>query len=537
MSSRRNSFRHEIVDLHKEIFRRNQQQINDSVLQYTPAFQGYETRYKEFVKSYQRRSNINQLSAALNQVQIAYIGDYHTFPQSQRSFLRLLKQVTASRPVGIALEFVQGRHQGHLNEYMEGALSERNFLEAIEYQDHWVFGGWTSFKPIFEFARENSFPMIAIDRKGRGATGKTLLKRDAYSARKISTFHKDHPEHLLMVLVGELHIAPCHLPEAVRELTTGNGTTAPKQLSIYQNCEDIYWQLAEKGHEHTTEVVRISSQEYCIINSTPIVCQQSFLNWLELDDESEPLDAPECNFRNYANLIASFFNLPVENSVDEVEIATVVDLSFLARLRKRGDFSPGDMEQIKKQILSSESYYIPSAKMVYLGNLSLNHASEEATHFLRHVCSRSLEPKHLVDAFYARALEEAVGFLGSKLLNHRRKCLHGPALERLRRNKTSGEFYREMARLVLKHQRMVEGRKVRNSNQIFECDAEMFNAITHIIGYQLGDRLYYGLVDGVLDKAEIRELFFDCFEEDGAAFSTYLYFFARTSHIEVPERL
>ena len=94
-----------------------------------------------------------------------------------------------------------------------------------------------------------------------------------------------------------------------------------------------------------------------------------------------------------------------------------------------------------------------------------------------------------------------------------------------------------MARLVLKHQRMVEGRKVKNSNHIFECDAEMFNAITHIIGYQLGDRLYYGLVDGVLDKAEIRELFFDCFEEDGAAFSTYLYFFARTSHIEVPERL
>jgi hypothetical protein len=179
------------------------------------------------------------------------------------------------------------------------------------------------------------------------------------------------------------------LPEAVRELTTGGGKPPPKQLSIYQNCEDIYWQLAEKGHEHTTEVVRISSQEYCIINSTPIVCQQSFLNWLELDDESEPLDAPECNFRNYANLIASFFNLPVENSIDDVEIATVVDLSFLARLRKRGDFSPGDMEQIKKQILSSESYYIPSAKMVYLGNLSLNHASEEATHFLRHICSRS----------------------------------------------------------------------------------------------------------------------------------------------------
>ena len=69
------------------------------------------------------------------------------------------------------------------------------------------------------------------------------------------------------------------------------------------------------------------------------------------------------------------------------------------------------------------------------------------------------------------------------------------------------------------------------------CDMELFNAVTHIIGYQLGDRIYYGLIDGTLDKMEIRELFFDCFEEDGAALSTYLYFYARTKDIEIPERL
>ena len=537
MSARRNDFRSEIVDLHKEIFRRNQNQINSSVLEYTPAFQLYENRYKSYVQTYQRRSSINQLSGNLNRADIVYVGDYHTFPQAQRSFLRLLKHAATSRPIAIALEFVQGRHQKKLDAYMNGSLSERNFLDAIEYQDHWVFGGWNSFKPIFDFAREHRSRVIAIDRKGRGPTGKTLTQRDQYSAKRINGYRKKNPDHLIMVLIGELHVAPCHLPEAVESLAVDQELTPPRQLSIYQNCEDIYWQLAEKGHEHTTEVVRVSSDEYCIINATPIVCQQSFLNWLELDDEMEPIAAPEVNFRNYANLIASFFDLPVANSIDDVEIATVVDLSFLARLKKRGDFSPGDMDQIKRQILSSESYYIPSAKMVYLGNLSLNHASEEATHFLRHICSKSLEPKHLVDAFYARALEEAVGFLGSKLLNHRRKCLHNPALERMRRNKSTTEFYREMARLILKHQRMLEGKRIRNSAQIFECDAEMFNAVTHIIGYQLGDRLYYGLIDGLLDKSEVRELFFDCFEEDGVAFSTFLYFFTRCKDIEVPERL
>ena len=142
-----------------------------------------------------------------------------------------------------------------------------------------------------------------------------------------------------------------------------------------------------------------------------------------------------------------------------------------------------------------------------------------------------------MDAFYARALEEAIGFLGSKLLNHRRKCPHTSRLERIRRAKNVPAIHKEMARLVLKHQRMLDGKRIKKSQEIYECDMETFNAVTHIIGYQLGDRIYYGLINGTLDKMEIRELFFDCFEEDGAALSTYLYFYARTKDIEIPERL
>ena len=39
----------------------------------------------------------------------------------------------------------------------------------------------------------------------------------------------------------------------------------------------------------------------------------------------------------------------------DVQVASVVDLSFLARLQKRGDFTQQDVRQIKKQILSAES--------------------------------------------------------------------------------------------------------------------------------------------------------------------------------------
>jgi hypothetical protein len=56
----------------------------------------------------------------------------------------------------------------------------------------------------------------------------------------------------------------------------------------------------------------------------------------------------------------------------------------LARLRQRGRFTQAELAQLRKHILSRESSYIPRARTAYLASLSLNHAAEEAAHFIRH---------------------------------------------------------------------------------------------------------------------------------------------------------
>ena len=184
----------------------------------------------------------------------------------------------------------------------------------------------------------------------------------------------------------------------------------------------------------------------------------------------------------------------------------------------------------------SESYYIPRAKMVYLGNLSVNHASEEATHFLRHISGRhASEPKLLIDAFYARCLEEALGFLGSKVINHKRTCPSPQFFERSLRSRTSTAREKELASLVLKHTRMEEGKPARGMAEVYECDVDMFNAVTHVIGYRIGNKLYYALLDGHIDKEEIREMFFDSFEEEGSALASFLYVNTRLLDVNVPE--
>lgn len=536
-SARQASFRRDIATLHRVIFARNQQRINESVVGYTPAFRQYENRYKRAVQRYQRRVAVKTIDKAIAAAQVVYVGDYHTLPQSQRSFLRLLRNLPTDRKVAIALEFVQGRHQKDVDAYLQGTLSDDAFLHAIDHEGHWRIGGWEHFKPIFDLARERGYTVLAIDKASRGAAGRSLVARDQYAAQRIAESLTQHPERLVVVLVGELHVAPQHLPEAVKRQMRRGKKKPPQSVIIHQNCEAIYNALQRRGLEHHTEVTQINQNQYCLLNTPPIVCQQSFLNWLDRDDDGEALDTPEQRVREYVQIVAHFFDLPTGDALDVLEVATVVDLSFLRRLQRRGDFSPSAMRQIRAQIMRSESYYIPRAHMVYLGNLSVNHASEEATHFLRHVCSgTSGEPRFLVDAFYARCLEEAVGFLGSKLINHKRKCTDVRTLEQIARGRNEPAWNKQMARLVLRHLRMERGEKVRGMSQVYECDAQMFNAVTHILGYYLGEKLYYGLIDGLLTKQQVRHLFLDTFEEDGAALTTYLLYATRTRDVQLPER-
>ncbi len=294
---------------------------------------------------------------------------------------------------------------------------------------------------------------------------------------------------------------------------------------VYQNCERIWWQLQRLGRELEVEACVIRPGEWCLINTPPVVVQQS---WLDSLQGEELLDAPEPRFQMLAGTIARFLGLELGGALEEVAVYTAGDLSFLSRLP---GFTRREIRQIEQQILSRESYYIPRARIAYLAGLSLNHAAEEAAHFVRNVVSgASDEPRGLMDAFYARALEEAYAFCGSKIVNPRRRCAHQPEFRRLAR---SGDaLTRQVARLVLAHLELERGRKRRV--RPLHGSSELFNAVSHALGYMLGEKLYYALLTGRLSKREVRELFLDPLEEEGEAFLTYMKIARRVAAVRIP---
>jgi hypothetical protein len=505
--------RAEILRLQQALFRRQQRLLNAQVHGYTPVFRRYEARYRRRVAGFERTATMDELVSAALAADVVHVGDYHTLQQAQAAFVKLVGRVAGrGREVVLALESVEAKSQPDVDRYLAGRLGERGFLARV--RRSYTRDTWPNVRPIFDAARALGLRIVALERSGRGS----LSERDRFWARRIAGVLKERPEPLVMALTGQLHCAPPHLPAAVRKAV---GRRRVRQLVVYQNAERVSWQLAREGHAHDVEAVRLGAGEYCLVNTSPLVVQQSFLDWLEGGGDLVETSEPERRFKELARGIAAFLGIEVGDAVDGVEVFTAGDLSFLVDLRASGLFSARELALIERQILAQESYYIPKARIAYLATLSLSHAAEEAAHFLRHMVTGDEGPaRGLLDSFYGRTLEEAYAFFASKIVNPCRRAPQEADFERLRRSRDPGEA--RVAALVLSHKAMERGERGGRLRRLYRSpDVELFHAVTHSLGYILGDQLYSALVRGTLPREEARELFLDPLEGEGDPSRTY----------------
>jgi Haem-binding uptake, Tiki superfamily, ChaN len=532
--------RAELLAIQKRLWRWNRELIEHSILVKEPGFDAYERAYRRAVRSFARVSDQEEMLGAILDTEIISVGDYHTCNQSQRSFLRILKAVVRKdRNFMIGMELLHKRHQRTLDLYLAGRITEETFLKRIRLQEHWVFDLWENFKPIFDFCRYHGIPVFAIDAAPEGSD---VRARDAAAARLMARLCARYPARRLFIFIGDLHIAPPHLPRDLARELAALGLSR-RHLALYQNSEPIYWELAEEGLDDSVEVVRLQSGDFCRMHTPPVVCQRSYLNWLEHEEGEIDYADAKASFLEVVDRICEFLGIGLGHERDEVELFTCGDLSFLRRLREREDFSRREIETIKRQILASESYYIAKAKVVYLANLSINHAAEEAAHFVKSACSGEEEARSVVDAFYANILHEALGFFGSKIINQKRKCYHEKNFAELLayfqtvRVPKERRLEYETAVLVSEYLKLERRGTPLARTEIFKSRMDLFLAVTHALGYMLGDRLYYGLLGGAIDKGRIRELFCDPWPEEGEPLEVYFGLSSRLKKVKIPKRM
>lgn len=495
--------------LQLSLFRLQKTEIRRALAGTSRAFQDYEARYHRATASFQRPVTRDSLDHELHQADVVMVGDYHTLRLAQATYVDLVRTaVRSGRRVVIALEFVEGRHQHHIDDYLKGKTTDREFLDAIGHPYRAAFDVWPGFKPIFELAKEKKLQVKAIDLRASGA--RSLDRRDEYAAKQIARASRGKDRPLVMVLIGQYHIAPAHLPRRL-----AGKVPRARQLLIFQNAEGVYWRLARQGRIGEVEVVRIDDRCRCVINTSPVVCQQSFLDYVEAESGDAPLDERRATqtFKRLARLIAGELDTGIEKALEEVLVFTPGGLGRLSEsLEQRGDFEKRELSEIRRYVLERESAYVPGARLAYLASLSLNHAAEEAAHFVRHVCVGPAmdAPRTFEEAFYARCLEEALGFVGSRLVNPARKCTR---LEAWRDLYNSGEpGAKKIAAYVLALSSL-GGEGPKAARPLLPLgDETLFHAVSHALGYLMGDALWRAYQSGKLHRAELQSLFKDPFK-------------------------
>lgn len=535
------SARAELVQIQKKLYLNNRRRIRDSIQVEDPEFLAYERRYTAAVGKYQKVVRIDDMIQQSLGSDLIYVGDYHTCHQSQRSFLRILKALrhSSTRPLLLCLELFHHSMQSVLDHYMSGRLSEEAFLRKVKLNERWVFDLWANFKPILDFARYHKLKVVGIEVAKDGAS---LPKRDRATGAYLAELTQQYPDHQLVILIGDLHLAPSHLPAEVQAVLRKQKITR-SQTILYENSEPIYWQLAKRGLVEKVDVVQLKANAFCIMHTPPLVCQQSYLNWLEHEEGEIDFADARHSFLDLVDRIAQYLRLPVGPEKEAIEVYTCGDLSFLKRLEKDKAFGKKDLALIKDQVLASESYFIPKIPLVYLANLSLNHAAEEASHYLKFLCTGAEEPREVVDAFYANTLHEALGFFGSKLINPKRKCFHPNEFRALLRYFSRHPIPEERslelhtAQLLMAYLQLERQGKAMSAVFVFDQPHMVFFAITHALGYMLGDRLFYGLMSNVIRKSQLRELFTDGWKKAGAPYRTYMRLQKLLESVKIPKRM
>lgn len=94
---------------------------------------------------------------------VVFVGETHDRYEHHLTQLETISRLHMAHPrLAIGVEFFQQPYQRHLDDYIAGALNEREMLAATEYYKRWRHD-YRLYAPILRFARDNKLPVVALN--------------------------------------------------------------------------------------------------------------------------------------------------------------------------------------------------------------------------------------------------------------------------------------------------------------------------------------------------------------------------------------
>ena len=235
----------------------------------------YLREFREAFPSYHSVLSQSQFKQAVAAADILLVGDYHALASCQQFCARLVRDQasTSNRPLVLGVEAVFARDQRLLDEWMRGEIAGDELRQRIRYDLDWQYD-WAPFYELLETAREAGVATYGLDCLSRDDMRRIAL-RDRHAAKKIGELRARYPDAQIVVLFGESHLAPSHLPAQLTSLLPQE-----RVLTVLQNLDQLYGQAADRSRA-PVEAVRVDNDVLCVFNATPLEKYESYRSYLE----------------------------------------------------------------------------------------------------------------------------------------------------------------------------------------------------------------------------------------------------------------
>jgi len=472
----------------------------------------YLREFNEAFRSYDSLLDSHAIQSAVQAADVVLIGDYHALPGAQRYAASLIEEraLSGDRPVVLGVETIFARDQHILDEWWRREIDESELRQRIRFDLDWGYE-WNPFYELLVAARDHGEGIYGLDCMPRESLRK-IGARDRHAAAKIAEIRERHPDAVVLVLFGESHLAPGHLPRVLQKQMPG-----VRILTVLQNIDALYWRAAGEPVDKV-DAVRVNDDVLCVFNATPLEKYESYR--LFLDQLSRCDTGPDFapTIYNLIDSLAAFLEINRYSPHNGTQPKFLVDMlpevhgnssdAMLQRLLSRKGISE---QQLAAQLASVEergSAYLPQLNVFCIREFQMMQAAEDAARFLHHAC-RGL-PERLngqgvsgngptkttlpADGFYARVVEHAVAYFGSRVLYPARPV---PASE------DSGALSRAACDKA--------------AQAAIGSDPEKFESIAREWGYRIGSQIYAAYLAGKVKPAGLRRLFLTHLDEPGVA--------------------
>jgi hypothetical protein len=459
-------------------------------------------------RSYESILDSKQWNDAVCAADILLVGDYHALPMSQRWAGALFEQRTqpGDRPVVLGVETIFSRDQHILDEWWRREIDENELRQRIRYDRDWGYE-WGPFYELLTTAREHGEAICGLDCMPREDLRK-IGARDRHAVHKIAEIRQRHPNAAIMILFGESHLAPKHLPRVLRE-----HLPQERVLTVLQNVDALYWQAA--GEPREIEWVRVQEEVVCVFNSTPLEKYENYRLCLgRWSREEEELPDVGPTIYNLIDGLLRFLDINRYSSHNGTQPKFLVDLlpevycgpagARLRHLLLRAAGEEKKLETMLQKVDEQGSAYLPAINAFYVRDFQMMYAAEEAARFLHHACrglpllrnGHPIARTAPVDRFYARTLEHALAYFGSRVLFPARPSVGMDDLTRA----ACEQFAQEAV----------------------HSSRTKFDLMARDLGYRMGSELYDRYLSGQVGRIALRRLFLADLEKPGAARKAFL---------------